>query len=44
MGLWHKEDDRLGGKDPYSGSKASAEMVIQSYCESFFNNKYQRLK
>ena len=40
----YKEDDRLGGKDPYSGSKASAEMVIQSYCESFFNNKSSKVK
>jgi CDP-glucose 4,6-dehydratase len=27
----HREDDRLGGKDPYSASKASAELVAQSY-------------
>ena len=40
----YKEDDRLGGKDPYSGSKASAEMVIQSYCESFFKEKSSNVK
>ena len=34
-----KENDRLGGKDPYSGSKASAEIIIKSYQESFFKNK-----
>ena len=34
-----KESDRLGGKDPYSGSKASAEIIIKSYQESFFKNK-----
>ncbi|MDB4820762.1 CDP-glucose 4,6-dehydratase [Candidatus Pelagibacter sp.] len=34
-----KEDDKLGGKDPYSGSKASAEIMIKSYQESFFKNK-----
>ena len=31
-----KEDDRLGGKDPYSASKAAAELVTHSYAESFF--------
>ena len=32
----YKENDILGGKDPYSGSKAAAELVIQSYISSFF--------
>lgn len=32
-----KENDKLGGKDPYSGSKASAEIIINTYNESFFN-------
>ena len=31
-----KEVDKLGGKDPYSGSKASAEIIINTYNESFF--------
>ncbi len=31
------ENDKLGGSDPYSGSKASAEMVIVSYIKSFFS-------
>lgn len=36
--LWgYREDDRLGGKDPYSGSKGAAELVIRSYAESFFS-------
>ena len=36
----YKETDILGGKDPYSGSKASAELLIKSYISSFFlNNK-----
>ena len=35
----YKETDVLGGKDPYSGSKASAEILIKSYVNSFFNNK-----
>ncbi len=33
----YKEADRLGGHDPYSASKACAELVISSYCNSFFN-------
>ena len=32
----YREDDRLGGKDPYSASKAAAELVVKSYRESFF--------
>jgi CDP-glucose 4,6-dehydratase len=31
----YRENDALGGKDPYSASKAAAEMVIQSYAASF---------
>lgn len=30
-----RESDELGGKDPYSSSKAAAEMVISSYRHSF---------
>ena len=33
----YKEDDVLGGKDPYSASKASAELAIQSHISSFFS-------
>ncbi len=36
-GIPFKEDDKLGGYDPYSASKASAEIVIESYRRSFFN-------
>ena len=32
----YKENDILGGKDPYSASKASAELAIQSHISSFF--------
>jgi len=32
-----KETDKLGGHDPYSASKAGAEIVIDSYIKSFFN-------
>jgi len=35
----YKENDVLGGKDPYSGSKASAELLIKSYINSFFSKK-----
>lgn len=31
------EDDRLGGDDPYSNSKACAEFVTHAYRRSFFN-------
>jgi len=33
----HREDDPLGGTDPYSASKAAAEMVAAAYRESFFS-------
>lgn len=32
-----KEDDKLGGHDPYSASKAAAEIIIESYRRSFFS-------
>jgi len=31
----YRENDPLGGKDPYSASKAAAEIVIQSYAASY---------
>lgn len=38
--VWgYREVDRLGGYDPYSASKAAAEIVINSYIKSFFNPK-----
>ena len=33
----YRESDRLGGYDPYSASKACAELIIDSYRNSFFN-------
>ncbi len=33
----YRETDRLGGYDPYSASKACAELVIDSYRNSFFH-------
>ena len=35
-GAYFKEDDPLGGKDPYSASKAAAEIVAEAYHQSFF--------
>lgn len=32
----YSEDDRLGGRDPYSASKGAAEIVTASYRASFF--------
>ena len=37
----YSEDDALGGYDPYSASKAAAEIVVSSYRHSFFNNADQ---
>ncbi len=34
-----KEGDRLGGIDPYSASKASAELITRAYNKSFFENR-----
>lgn len=35
----YRENDRLGGYDPYSASKACAELVLDSFRNSFFNLK-----
>jgi len=35
--IWgYRENDKLGGSDPYSASKACAELAIKSYYDSFF--------
>jgi CDP-glucose 4,6-dehydratase len=37
---WHwgyRENDPMGGKDPYSASKGCAELVVSSYRSSFFS-------
>ena len=37
--IWgYRENDRVGGKDPYSGSKGAAELIIRSYTNSFFSD------
>ncbi|WP_072696973.1 CDP-glucose 4,6-dehydratase [Desulfovibrio litoralis] len=33
----YRETDHLGGNDPYSASKACAEIIIHSYIKSFFS-------
>ena len=40
--IWgYRENDRLGGYDPYSSSKACSEILTASYRNSFFNqNEY----
>ena len=40
----YKEIDELGGKDPYSASKASAEHLIHSYIESFFQSSKNKVR
>jgi CDP-glucose 4,6-dehydratase len=43
--VWgYKEDDKMGGKDIYSGSKGAAELIIKSYYHSFLKNKNSNIK
>ena len=42
--LGYKEDDKLGGKDIYSGSKGAAELIIKSYHHSFLKSENSNLK
>jgi CDP-glucose 4,6-dehydratase len=36
--VWgYRESDRLGGHDPYSNSKACAELVTSAFCDSYFH-------
>jgi CDP-glucose 4,6-dehydratase len=38
--IWgYRENDELGGHDPYSASKAAAEIVFSAYCDSFFKTR-----
>jgi len=39
LNLSFKETDPLGGHDPYSASKAAADIIAGSYIKSFFNKK-----
>jgi len=41
--LWgYREQDSLGGRDPYSSSKGCAELVVSAYRESFFSGVQDR--
>ncbi|WP_139078848.1 CDP-glucose 4,6-dehydratase [Aliivibrio logei] len=42
--VWgYREDEAMGGYDPYSSSKGCAELVASSYRQSFFNkDKYEQ--
>lgn len=38
--VWgYRENDELGGHDPYSASKAAAELVFSAYGDSFFHTR-----
>lgn len=38
--VWgYRETDPLGGRDPYSASKAAAEIIFSSYYRSFFSDR-----
>jgi CDP-glucose 4,6-dehydratase len=40
--VWgYREDDMLGGRDPYSSSKACAELVANSFRQSYFSGEGQ---
>src|SRR5205085_2215874 len=38
----YREGDRLGGADPYSSSKACAELVVEAYRKSFFTSSQSK--
>ena len=40
----YNEEDTLGGKDPYSSSKVCAEIIMNSYNETFYKNNFLRNK
>lgn len=43
--VWgYKENDAMGGKDIYSGSKGAAELIIKSYYHSFFTTDICNIK
>jgi len=38
--IWgYRENDTLGGRDPYSASKGAAEIAFSAYARSFFNSR-----
>lgn len=43
--IWgYRENDALGGKDPYSASKGAAELIIKTYFHSYFNKPESTVK
>jgi CDP-glucose 4,6-dehydratase len=43
--IWgYRESDRLGGSDPYSASKAGAELVFNSHLKSFFPSATSKVR
>jgi CDP-glucose 4,6-dehydratase len=43
--IWgYRENDRLGGSDPYSSSKAAAEVLISSYYRSYFSDLNSKIR
>ena len=38
--IWgYRENDRIGGHDPYSASKGAAEVIFSAYARSFFSSR-----
>ena len=43
--LWgYKENDIIGGDDPYSASKGMAELALNSYLKTFFKEKKNKIR
>ena len=43
--IWgYREQDALGGKDPYSASKGAAELVIKTYFHSYFKKPDSKIR
>jgi len=40
----YRENDRLGGPDPYSASKGAAEIAIRSYIKSYFSKNDNKVR
>lgn len=40
----YRETDRLGGRDPYSSSKAAAELVARAYRDSYFEGAHSGVR
>lgn len=43
--IWgYRENEKLGGKDPYSASKSIAEIIVKSYFYSFFSSSNSKIR